>query len=400
MTKKSLSFPIFVTAFVAAASPAFAQETLSIGFTASKTGALSEVSLAQVRGFELWRDEVNAAGGIRAGGKKYKVELKSYDDESQTVRVQELYARLITQDKAQFLFGPVSSGLSAIAAFVSEENGRLLLSTAADPKIFRLGNRNLFQVTTPVTRSFDGAVTALKVRIPNARVALVSKDDPFTRVIAQATRDLVKSEGLTLVLDEAYAASLADFAPLAGKVASANADALFGGGHIADGLALARALHVQKTGLKWLTLLAAPDAPHFAELGNVALGVSWPSQWAPRVSYKPDFGPSAQVFTRRFSDKFKSAPTDLAAAGYASGLVLANAIEKAGTVEPGKVGAALNQIDATTLFGRVKFATDSKEHGLQIAHEMILRQWQRKAGRLVPEVISPVSIKTADALGL
>ena len=196
--------------------------------------------------------------------------------------------------------------------------------------------------------------------------------------MAQATRDLVKSEGLTLVLDETYSASLADFGPLVGKVMSSKADALLGGGHVADGMALARALHEHKAGLKWLTLLAAPDAPNFADLGDAALGVSAPAQWAPQVTYKPDFGPTAQVFARRFNDKFKSAPTDLAAAGYAGGLILAQAIEKAGTVDPGKVAGALNQIDATTFFGRVRFATDSKEHGLQIAHEMILRQWQRE----------------------
>ena len=395
---KSFAWLTFIAVAVLAASPALAQDTLSIGFTATKTGALSEESLAQVRGFELWRDEVNAAGGIKAGNKRYKIEFKNYDDESQTVRAQELYARLITQDKAQLLFGPVSSGLNAMAAFVSEENGKLMLSTAADPKIFRLGNRNLFQMATPSNRSFAGAIAALKARNPKARVALVTKDDPFTRGVAQAARDLVKAEALTLVLDETYSPSLADFAPIVAKVVSSKAEALLGGGHVADGMALARALHEHKAGLKWLTLLAAPDAPNFADLGDAALGVSAPAQWAPQVAYKPDFGPTAQVFARRFSDKFKGAPTELAAAGYASGLVLAQAIEKAGTVEPGKVAVALNQIDATTLFGRVRFATDSKQHGLQIAHEMILRQWQRKAGRLGPEVISPVSAKTADAL--
>ncbi len=154
---------IALAACVASSSPALAQDVVTIGFTASKTGALGEESLAQVRGFELWRDEVNAAGGIKAGAKRYKVEFKSHDDELQVVRVQELYGRLIAQDKAQFLFGPVSSGLNAMAAFVSEENGKVMLSTAVDPKIFRLGNRNLFQVTSPASRSFAGALAIAEV---------------------------------------------------------------------------------------------------------------------------------------------------------------------------------------------------------------------------------------------
>ena len=122
-----------------------------------------------------------------------------------SVRVQELYGRLITQDKAQFLFGPVSSGLNAMAAFVSEENGKVMLSTAVDPKIFRLGNRNLFQVTTPAIALFRRrARGAQGAQSQSAR----SRSSPRTirspAAVAQATRDLAKAEGLTVVLDEAY----------------------------------------------------------------------------------------------------------------------------------------------------------------------------------------------------
>ena len=217
---KSFARLTFVAISVFATSSALAQDAVTVGFTASKTGALSEESLAQVRGFELWRDEVNAAGGIKAGAKRIKVEFKSHDDELQVVRVRELYGRLITQDKAQFLFGPVSSGLNAMAAFVSEENDKVMLSTAVDPKVFRLGNRNLFQVTSPASRAFAGALAMLKSRNPKTRIALVYKDDPFTRSVAQATRDLAKAEGLTVVLDEAYSPTAADFGPIVERIRS------------------------------------------------------------------------------------------------------------------------------------------------------------------------------------
>ena len=71
--------------------PGFAQQPVIIGFTVSRTGALNVDSLEQYRGFELWRDQVNAAGGIKAGGKSYKVQFASYDDESNSKRVQQLY---------------------------------------------------------------------------------------------------------------------------------------------------------------------------------------------------------------------------------------------------------------------------------------------------------------------
>src|SRR5690242_18332347 len=113
---------------VAHAALAADEDTLTIGFTVSQTGALNLDSLAQEHGFEMWRDEVNAAGGIKAGNKRYKVRFVTYDDQSQGGRVQQLYTRLIVQDHAQFLFSPYSSGLVATATVISEQYGKLMMS--------------------------------------------------------------------------------------------------------------------------------------------------------------------------------------------------------------------------------------------------------------------------------
>jgi branched-chain amino acid transport system substrate-binding protein len=61
------------------AVPAFAQDdTITVGFTDSLTGPLNVDSLGQERGYEFWRDEVNAAGGIKVAGKSYKVKFVTY----------------------------------------------------------------------------------------------------------------------------------------------------------------------------------------------------------------------------------------------------------------------------------------------------------------------------------
>jgi branched-chain amino acid transport system substrate-binding protein len=387
-------------AAAAALSPVtacFGQETLTIGFTTSQTGKLNNDSTAQMRGIELWRDEVNAAGGITAGGKTYKVNLVSYDDESANTRVQQLYTRLIVQDKAQFLFSPYSSGLAATAAIISEQYGKVMITTgAAEEKTYRLGNKNLFQIYSPAGQYLAGAVAALKAKNPQARIAFVYEDDPFSRAVAQATGTFARNAGLTQVLDESYAGSTTDFSPIINKVISAKADALLGGGHYADGATLARQLYDQKANLKWVTLLVAPDSPNFVTLGDAAAGISVPSQWEPQVTFKPDFGPAAQEFTKRFTGKFKIEPGYHAAGGYAGGLILQHAIEQAGSIDQAKVAGALNKMDVTTLFGRTKFSTESKEHGLQLGHEMVVAQWQKKDGNLVKEVIWPQAAKTAD----
>jgi branched-chain amino acid transport system substrate-binding protein len=141
-------FCLIAAAALCFAAPAFAadDDMLTIGFTVSQTGALNLDSIAQLHGFEMWRDDVNAAGGIKAGNKRYRVRFVSYDDQSQGGRVQQLYTRLIVEDKAQFLFSPYSSGLVATGTVISEQYGKLMMSIGgAEGKTYQLGNKYLFQ---------------------------------------------------------------------------------------------------------------------------------------------------------------------------------------------------------------------------------------------------------------
>jgi branched-chain amino acid transport system substrate-binding protein len=376
-----------------------AQNTITIGFTVSQTGAMQVDSAAQVGGFELWRDDLNAAGGIKVGGKSYMVKFVTYDDQSQGARVQQLYTRLIVEDKADFLFSPYSSGLVATAAVISEQNGKVMITTgAAEGKTYTLGNKYLFQIYSPADQYLTGALDGLKSKKADATIALVYSDDPFSKAAAAATRDQAAQRGLKIVLDESYPPDQADFSAVINKIVSAKPDGLLGGGHYPDGATLARQLHDQKAGIKWVTLLVAPDSLQFSQLGDAALGISVPSQWAPQVTYKPDFGPTPADFAKRFQAKYNIAPAYFAAGGYAGGLILQHAIEQAGSIDPEKVTAALNKIDVTTLFGRTKFSTDPASHGLQIAHSVIISQWQKKDGDLAKQVIWPLAAATAPIL--
>lgn len=396
---KLLSTIIAAASIVATAAFAAEPDTITIGFTASRTGPLNVDSTGQERGYEFWRDEVNAKGGIKVGDKQYQVKFVSYDDQSVGGRVQQLYTRLINQDRAQFLFSPYSSGLVAPAAIISEQYGKVMIdSGGAEEKPFELGNKHLFMVITSASHYLSGAVDALKSKNPHAKVALIYSDDPFSKTVLAAAREQAKAAGLDVVLDESYAPSTTDFGPIVNKVISSNAEALLGGGHYSDGATLARQLHDQKADLKWISILVAPADDKFADLGAAALGVTVPSQWELQVSYKPDFGPTTQEFAKAFQAKFKAPPDYHSASGYTSGVVLERAIETAGSLDPEKVTAALNATDFTTFFGHIKFATDPAHHGLQSAHQMVLAQWQKQNGKLGRQVVWPLAAKSADLI--
>ncbi|MGA8611052.1 MAG: amino acid ABC transporter substrate-binding protein [Xanthobacteraceae bacterium] len=391
---------LLAAAAAIAATPAFAQEdTITVGFTASQTGPLNVDSLGQQHGYEFWRDEVNAKGGIKVGGKTYKVKFVSYDDQSVGGRVQQLYTRLINQDKADFLFSPYSSGLTAPAAVISEQYGKIMIdSGGAEEKPFELGNKYLFMVITSASHYLSGAVAALKAKDPHAKIAMVYSDDPFSKAVLAAAAQQAKDAGLEVVMNESYAPSTTDFGPVVNKIISSNADAFMGGGHYSDGATLARQMHDQKANMKWVSILVAPADDKFGELGPAALGVTVPSQWELQVNYKPQFGPTTAEFAKAFQDKFNVKADYHAASGYTSGVILQHAIEQAGSIDQEKVAAALNATDVTTFFGHVKFMTDPGHHGLQEAHQMVLAQWQMVNGKLGRQVVWPTAAQSADLM--
>jgi len=390
------------------AAPALAQDnnqgnnnadTITIGMTESQTGALNVDSVAQQRGAEMWRDEVNAAGGIKVSGKSYQVKFVTYDDQSVGGRVQQLYTRLIIQDKAQFLFSPYSSGLSAPAAVISEQYGKIMLvGGGAEGKPFELGNKYLFQVITSADHYLSGAVEALTAKNPHAKIAMVYSDDPFSKTVLAAAKAQAQKAGLEVVMDESYAPSTTDFGPIVNKIISSNADAFLGGGHYPDGATLARQMYDQKANLKWVSILVAPGDEKFGTLGPGALGITVPSQWEIQVSYKPQFGPTTAEFAKAFQAKYNALADYHSASGYSSGAILQHAIEQAGSIDPDQVAAALNAMDVTTFFGEVKFATDPAHHGLQIAHQMVLAQWQMTDGKLGRQVVWPTAAQSADLI--
>jgi branched-chain amino acid transport system substrate-binding protein len=394
---KRVTFLAFAL-FVFLAPVALAQQTITIGFTVSKTGALNVDSLEQYRGFELWRDQINAAGGIKAGGKSYQIQFVNYDDESNSKRVQQLYSRMILQEKADFLFSPYSSSLTATAAVVTEQYGKVMLTSgAAEEKTYKLGNQHLYQMFAPAMHYLEVALDALKGKDPKATVAFVYEDASFSVAVVTPAIDYAKKLGFNVAFTEAYAPNTTDFGPILDKLIASKATVLLGGGHYTDGSTLARQLYGRKAALKMITLLVAPDSSQWVELGDAGQGVMVPSQWEPQTTFKAQYGPSGADFEKAYTAKYNSPPSYESAGGYACGLILQRAIEQAGGIDTNKVARALDATDITTFYGQTKFSAAPADHGLQVGHSLVLAQWQKdKSGKLSKQVVWPLVAKSAD----
>jgi ABC-type branched-subunit amino acid transport system substrate-binding protein len=356
------------------ATEAMGQEvTAVIGFTVSQTGSLNVESTRQTNGLNLWMDQVNSAGGIKlSDGTVVKFESKFYDDESNKDRVQELYTRLATEDNANFLISPYSSGLADAAAVIAEQYSKIMITTgAASDSTYKKGYTLVFQAYTPASKYLTGAADLLKATDSSAtKIAIVHENDKFSTDVSTAL--------------------------------------IMGGGHFQDGTTFAKQLYEKQLPVKFISILVAPPEPSFAELGDAAYGIIGPSQWEPLAAFTEEsakaagldwYGPTGADFVSAYKAAYNEDPSYHSAGGYEAGLLLQRAIEQADSMDTQAVKSALDSFDVLTFFGHIKFDTSAEAHGLQVGHSMVYIQWQKDdSGNLVKQVVWPAEGATAKVI--
>src|ERR1700684_3910536 len=98
-------------AAVAFTSPALPIYPIKVGFSMALTGGVAQNGKQLIIALELWRDDVNAHGGLLGR----PIELVYYDDQSNPSNVPGIYTKLITVDKVDLLLGPYATNMAAAA---------------------------------------------------------------------------------------------------------------------------------------------------------------------------------------------------------------------------------------------------------------------------------------------
>lgn len=135
-------------------------DTIRFGASLSLTGKLSTEGKRVKDGYDFYVKHVNEQGGIDIGGKKYKVNITYYDDESDTNTAVKLVEKLITEDGIKYLLGPYGSGASLAATVVAERHHLpMVIAHGASPPIYARGFKYVFgtlntleQYTDPIVK--------------------------------------------------------------------------------------------------------------------------------------------------------------------------------------------------------------------------------------------------------
>lgn len=371
------------------------ERVLRMGMAISLSGRYALLGRQALEGLECYVRDVNAAGGIvlKSAGGRLPVSLVVEDDESDESKIRGLIEKLIRQERVDLLIGPYGSGLTLAAAEMADAFGYVLWNhSGSSDEIFECNLSSVVGILTPASLYLCAVLDMIKAMDPSAkRVALFSAKTGFAADMAAGALAWIEREGYTLTVHQSYRSGIEDFRPLLEPVVDDPPDIFLSVGRVEDDILLGRQLRALKPRVKAAGLVVAAISRFKAALREQADGFLAPSQWEPQVRYRVDCGPSEDEFLSHYL-KSATVPIDYPAAqGYAAGLVAQRCVEEVGSLEQKALREAAGRLRFTTFYG--PYAIDPQT-GRQIAHPMLVIQWQR--GR--KEIVWPREVAEAQPI--
>lgn len=361
---------------------AASQESVRIGLSLCLTGRHQQPAMMQKRAYELWRDEVNAKGGILGRD----VELAIVDDQCEPARAKDAYRGFVAAGSVDHVIGPYSSEITAAIAPIVEASGfPMLAAGASSDDIWQKGYQGIFGMWTPASRYTQGMLR-LASEAGLTSVAILHADDTFSEDVARGVRKWAPFLKLKIALDGRFTQDAAGLADEIRRAKDARVDLVIVAGHLNEALRARQAI----AQLDWLPRAfyatvgpALPEWPSMA--GSDDDRTFSTSIWEPNDSF-----PNSRYFAATFNERFGLDASYHAATAYAAGEILEAAITAAGSVERSKVRQALFGLDTYSVLGR--FAVDRT--GMQVKRLEMIIQWQnaRKA------IVWPEELRTASPM--
>jgi len=357
-------------------------DTIILGSAISLSGKYSTNGIHTQNGYELAVKRINRTGGVKVGGKSYKLKVVYYDDESTPSRSAQLAERLIEQDGVKYMLGPYSSGLTRAVAQVTENYEiPMVEAQGASHSLFTQGYKYLFAVLS-TSEQYLASSIALAAEIAenngnkpgDVTVAMAFENDPSSLDVRAGVVDDVEKHGMTIVIDDKLPRDLRDMSATLTRVMAMKPDLLLISGHSKGAFTAARQIKEMKIDVPMIAMTHCESANIIVEFGASTNGILCPTQWSETLSYSDDLFGSASDYDKLFIAtyaNYKNAPFQSAQAS-AAVMVWKDAFERADSFDTDKLRDAISATDMKTFYGAIKFSAA----GNNIAKPMVLRQIQ------------------------
>ncbi len=398
------------TAIVAATvmmGSALAADPIKIGFSLAQTGPLAPNGKQALLGAKIWEEEVNAKGGLLGR----KVELISYDDQSNPANVPGIYAKLLDVDKVDLIMGPYATNLVAPAFPVVMPKGKVMIGLFALEVNSHFHYPNYFSMVPygpdPKVSSAEGFFDVAEAQKPKPQtVAIISEDSEFGHNGAESGEINAKKHGMKVVYNKSFPPGTTDFSPVIRAVAATNPDIVVVCSYPLSSVGIVQS--VNELGFKPKMIggeMVGLQATVFKDrLKSKLNGFINYETWVP----SPKLMARAKPFFDKYQARAKAAGVDplgyyLGGWGYADFQVLAAGVEGSKSLDDTKIADWLHHNEVHTVIGDISFGPEgewTKPALLQVQYHGItdaanLETWR---GMSYQTIVYPPDQKTGDAI--
>jgi branched-chain amino acid transport system substrate-binding protein len=311
-----------------------AQDTVRIGEFASLTGKEAAFGQSSHKGTVLAIERLNAGGGLLGR----KVELFTEDNQSKPGESTTAVRKLISRNRIVALLGEVASSRSLEAAPIAQGAHIPMVSpSSTNPEVTQRGPY-IFRVC--FIDPFQGAVLAkFAVNSLHAhRVGVLSSvSSAYSVGLAKYFAEPYVAAGGVIAIAQKYSEGDKDFKAQLTAIRAAGVDAIFVPGYYTEAALIAK--QARELGLT-IPLFGGDgwEAPQLLEIGGTAVeGCYYSTHYSPE-----DPAPLVQQFVQAFKARWGGEmPDAMAALGYDSALMLADAIKRAGSTDGARIRDAL-----------------------------------------------------------
>ena len=376
-------------------TPVFAQapQTIKIGTVVPLTGRMASGGKDVKPGYEIAVKHINAAGGVMVKelGKKLPLELIMLDDESDPVKTTARLDKLYSVDKVVAYLGGYSSLLNVAGMSAGEKNKVPWVGvTIAVEGPFKRGFKYIFapfSMSSDQVKAFFDILDSIPKNERPTKIAHFEEQSDWGVECGKYLREMAKARGYTVVTDQKYATAANDFSSLILAAKAAGADTLYSVPSPPQSMVIVRQMKQLDFAPKVTCLIRGPDlTTYWDAMGADANFILSDGNWHENMPY-PNNKKLVQDYNAMFPQE-KNIGLPVGAA-YAAVQILADSIERAGSLDRDKIRAAIAATNMTTVRGPVKFRSDGTgiiKYGL--------RQWQNGKN----ELVSPPDIATAKFL--
>jgi branched-chain amino acid transport system substrate-binding protein len=339
------------------------QPPIRIGMSMPQTGGLAGGGKPSLLGIEIWRDDVNAKGGLLGR----KVELVVYDDKSSASETPAIYSKLIDVDKVDLLFAPYATVPTAPIMPMVKQRGLLLIGNFSFQVNSKIGHDMWFN-NAPWGPPDSWASSFLDIgqKAGGKSIALLSADQEFAQNLAKTAREVAAKRNMPVVFDQAYPPNTVEFSSIIRALKAAKPDIVYVASYPPDSAGILRAVNEIGVGdnvkLFGGGMVGLQFGSVMESMGSLLNGVVNYNSWLPEKSMYFD---GTKEFFEKYTKRAVEAKVDplgyyLAPFGYASGQLVEQAINAVKSLDQKALAKYLRENTHNTIVGPIAFSADGE----------------------------------------